>query len=607
MAVDRFRVLPVVVCPALMFISACSGTIESAVPGGWDGSEAAATDSTLPPRSPNGTPVLPGSKPGSTPGSTGSTPGAKPGSTTPGGTTPGGTTVPGLDCSTADVGQSPLRRLTHEEYDNSVRDLLGATTSPGEDFPVDTLVGLFDNTATTQTVPELLAEKYLDSAATLAEGIKDVKVLAGCDPAAAQGATCVKNFITKFGRRAFRRPLQTAEVTRLQGVFDQAKAAADAATGVRAVVAATLASPLFLFRPEFGANTAPNAAAPAGAIQAGQFEIASRLASLIWASVPDDMLLDAAAGNKLATKEQVAAQARRMLADTRARPPVAEFYRQWFGLDRIEKTNKDTATYPMFDDTLRASMAEESRRFIEDVIWNGDAKLSTLLTANSSWVNKPLADLYGVTGPKDDATWQKVDLNPEQRAGVLTQGAVLAAYARPDQSSPVKRGQWVRVRMLCQDLPDPPANVPELPAPKQGVSNRERFAMHTANPACSGCHSLIDGLGFGLEAYDGIGRFRTMDQGVAVDDSGKITSTSDIDGEYSGGTELAGLLAGSDQVRDCAPTQLLRYSLGRRDEAEDACSLAEVQQAFAASNGDLKELVVALTQTDAFWMYRKPE
>jgi Protein of unknown function (DUF1592)/Protein of unknown function (DUF1588)/Protein of unknown function (DUF1595)/Protein of unknown function (DUF1587)/Protein of unknown function (DUF1585) len=604
MAVDRFRFLPAIVGPALTLLSACTGTIESAVPGGWDGTQSA-VDPSSQFRSPNGTPQLPGSNPGAPgkPGSTANNPGGAPNA--PGSTDPN---APGLDCTNPTVGQSPLRRLTHEEYDNSVRDLLGDATGPAKDFVTDTQVGLFDNTATTQTVPELLAEQYLDAAATLAEGITDVKAFAGCDPAVAStGANCVKTFVTKFGRRAYRRPLQSDEVANLMAVFNTAKSASDAQTGLRATVSAMLAAPSFLFKPEFGAGTAPTAAAAPGTKQASQYELAARLASFIWASVPDDMLLDAATANQLTTKQQVEAQARRMLADDRARPSVAEFYRQWFGLARIETMTKDTTTYPKFDDALRAAMSEESRMFIDDVIWNGDAKLATMLNANYSFLNKPLADLYGATGPKDATTFTKVDLNPDQRAGVMTQGAVLAAYARPDQSSPVKRGQWVRVRMLCQDLPDPPANVPQLPAPQDGVSNRERFAMHTNNPACSGCHNLIDGLGFGLEAYDGIGAFRTMDQGVPVDDSGEITATSDINGPYRGGTELAGLLAGSNQVRDCAPTQLLRYSMGRRDEPEDACSLSEVQQAFATSNGDLKELVIALTQTDAFWMYRKPE
>jgi hypothetical protein len=502
---------------------------------------------------------------------------------------------------TPSVGVAPMRRLTHAEYDNSVADLLGDTTHPGRTFVADTQVGLFDNTATTQTVPVLLAEQYLNTAAQLAEGVKDVNKLVGCDPASSTGATCVRSFIDRFGRRAYRRPLSADEATRLVAVYDATRTASDAPTGVRAVVTAMLASPNFLFRPEFGSTTAGQVA---NAKPLTAYEMASRLASLIWASVPDDVLLDAAAKGELATRAQVETQARRLLADARARPALANFYGQWFGMSRIKTASKDTTAYPDFNEALRDAMGEETRRFIDDVLWSGDAKLTTMLTASYSFVNKPLAALYGVAGPADATTFARVALDPKQRSGVLTQASMLAAYARPDQSSPIKRGQWVRVRLLCQELPDPPANVPELPMPKAGVSNRERFAMHTSNPACSGCHSLIDGLGFGLEAYDGIGRFRTMDQGVAVDSSGEVTS-SDIDGAYNGAPELAARLAGSAQVRDCAPTQWMHFAMGRKEEEADGCSMMQLKQAFADSNGDLRELMVELTQTDVFWNYRQ--
>jgi hypothetical protein len=468
----------------------------------------------------------------------------------------------------------------------------------------DTQVGLFDNTATTQTVPVLLAEQYLDGAAQLAEGIKDINKLVGCDPAGASGATCVRTFIEHFGRRAFRRPLSSDEATRLVALYNTTRTASDAPTGVRGVVTAVLASPNFLFRPEFGSSAASTVA---DAKPLTAFELAARLASLIWASTPDDALLDAAANGSLATRAQVETQARRMLADPRARPALAEFYDQWFGLSRIKTTSKDATAYPEFNAALRDSMGEETRRFVADVLWNGDAHLTTMLTASYSFVNKPLASLYGVAGPSDATTYARVTLDPTQRSGVLTQASVLAAYARPDQSSPIKRGQWVRVRLLCQELPDPPANVPELPQIKAGVSNRERFAMHTSNPACSGCHNLIDGLGFGLEAYDGIGRFRTTDQGVAVNSSGEVTATVDIDGAYDGGPALAARLASSTQVRDCAPTQWLHYAMGRKQEEADACSLLQLKQAFASSGGDLRELMVALTQTDVFWHYRQAQ
>jgi hypothetical protein len=241
------------------------------------------------------------------------------------------------------------------------------------------------------------------------------------------------------------------------------------------------------------------------------------------------------------------------------------------------------------------------------VLWEDDAHLSTMFTASYSFANKPLADLYGVSGPANATTFSRVELDPGQRAGVLTQASMLTTFASANESSPVKRGKWVRTRILCQPLPDPPPDIPALPAPAEGVSTRERFAMHTNNAACSGCHSLIDGLGFGLEAYDGIGRFRTTDMGVAVDSTGEVTATRDIDGPYMGGPALAQKLAMSAEVRDCAPTQWLRFALGRPETADDTCSLVALRDAFAASGGDLRELMVSLTQTDAFWNYRQAE
>jgi hypothetical protein len=597
----------VVLAPALL--AACVGEI-----GG------AGESSERGPGSPNGVAPggagsVPGFMPGGkTPGSTGSTPGAgntpgggnagnNPG-TDPGDDPTGGTPSPTdhLECVTKAVGPSVLRRMTHVEYDNAVNALLGDQTHPGTTFPIDTQAGLFDNTAETQTVPELLADKYISAAADLAEGVTNMTALVGCDLSGTSGASCAQTFITKFGRKAYRRPLTEDEVTSLVAVYNDTKANSDATTGARAVIAAVLASPHFLFRPEFGTTTS----AVPGSTKLSQFEVASRLGSLLWASIPDDTLLDAAGGGKLSTPEQVATQARRMLADPKARPAIAAFYDQWLGLSMLDTATKDPAVFPAFDDTLRNSMREETRRFVSDVLWNGDSSLSTLLSSTSTFVNKPLAALYGVTGPADANTFTRVTLNSKERAGILTQASMLASFARPDESSPVKRGKWVRVRLLCQDLPDPPANVPQLPPPKEGVSTRERFAMHTNNPACSTCHSLIDGLGFGLEQYDGIGRFRTVDRGVPVDSSGEVTETGDIDQPYVGGAELAALLTQSDRARNCAPTQWLRYVMARRETRDDTCSIVALRDAFKASGGNLKELLVSLTQTDAFLNYKKP-
>lgn len=581
---------------ASLILTACVGTIDS--PRDWtkinqDGEQRSADapfgSSTSQPGSTSQTHTLPGSLPGGSNGSgpqTQATPGSSPTS---------------ASCS---VGVAPMRRLTHAEYDNAVRDLLGDTTAPASHFALDNQVGLFDNTAEAQTVPSLLGDQYMDAALALADNVEDFRGLLGCDPQGSSGESCVRNFISSFGQRAYRRPLTSAESGRLFDLYSTTRKASDEATGVRGVIAAVLVSPNFLFRPEFGAapSTYPNAK------RLTQYEQASRLASLIWASIPDDELLAAAASDQLTTPAQIESQARRMLADPKAKPAIEAFFDQWLGLSLLSSATKDPAFYPAFNEDLRAAMLQERRRFVSHVLWEDDARLETLLTASYSFLNGPLADVYEVSGASsDDTTFTQMALDPAERAGVMTQAAMLAAFARPDESSPVKRGKWVRERMLCQDLPPPPAQVPQLPAPAEGISNRERFALHTSSPACAGCHQLIDGLGFGLEHYDSIGAYRDMSQGVPVDASGEINHTVDIDGPYSGGPELASLLASSEQVRDCVPTQALRYAWGRRETADDDCSVAAVKQAFAASDGDLRELVVALTQNDAFTNYRQAD
>ena len=572
------------IVPVLLF-GCTSGTIESPLPGAWGSTSTPGTATASPNGYPFGdaAPVAPG-------GSTATAPGSKPATVA-------------MACATRAMGPSPMRRLTRDEYNNSVAALLGDTSAPADAFAPDSQVGIFDNSAEAQTVPVLLADQYLDAAEQVARNVPDIRALVGCDVSGAMGRSCVSSFITKFGRRAYRRPLSAEEASGMLDVFTQVSAASDPQTGVRGVLTAFLSSPNFLFRPEFGGATS----IVPGAKQTGPYELAARLASLLWASAPDDVLLDAAASGKLASPADVAVQAKRMLSDPRAHGALRSFYEQWLGLPLLETVAKDSTAYPLWNEDLRAAMHEETGRFIDHVLWEDDALLRTLFTANYSFLNGPLAKLYGAPAPRDAAAFTRTMLDPNQRSGVLTQPSLMAVFASPSASSPIKRGKLVRVRLLCQDLPDPPANVPPPPEPKQGVSTRERFAMHTDNPACSGCHKLIDGLGFGLEHYDGIGAYRDVDQGVAVDASGLLNATRDIDGPYSGGPELAERLAEGDDLRDCVPRQWLRYALARRESDEDACSLDTLQRAFARTDGDMYELMVALTQTDAFLNYRQPK
>jgi hypothetical protein len=506
-----------------------------------------------------------------------------------------------FNCVAPSLGPSPLRRLTHLEYDNAIRDLIGASAGSGARFPKDNQIGFFDNTASTQTISPLLAEQYLSAAVSLAQGIVDPDAFAGCSLEA--DSACFEAFVSRFGRRVYRRPLGPEELDGYRTLFDAARAEAGSAVVQQAVVAAFLSSPHFLFRPEFGVGS-PSDSAKA---KAGPYEIGARLASLLWASIPDTALLDAAASGALDTEAGVSAEAMRLIDDPRARQASLEFYVQWFGLGRLETTNKNAEHFPEFDDSLRTAMGQETRRFVDHVVWEDDARVATLLSAPYSFVNSELGAIYGMAPLGGGSEFSRVELPTNERLGLITQPGILSALAAPSETSPFKRGAWVRERLLCHELPAPPNEVPALPEPQAGVSNRERARQHSSSPACSGCHGLIDGIGFGLEQYDAIGRVQTLDRGVPVDTSGELTQTLDVDGPFEGGPELATRLASSEQVSDCAAEQWFRFALGRPVATADACDLATLQARFREAGGDLRQVLLLLTQTDAFLNYGGPE
>jgi hypothetical protein len=232
-------------------------------------------------------------------------------------------------------------------------------------------------------------------------------------------------------------------------------------------------------------------------------------------------------------------------------------------------------------------------------MWQSDRKLQTMLTSNVSFVTGELGALYGLTGVTG-TTPQQVQLDATKRAGLFTQASVLTLLGKPDRSSPVLRGKFVREALLCEPVPSPPQNIVITPpAITPGVTTRQMFIEHEMAAACSGCHVMMDHVGFAFEEFDGIGAYRTTDQGQPVDATGTLTGT-DVDGPFQNATDLARMLARSRQVGDCFSTQWFRYSMGRGESPDDACSLQTLSNAFAAAQDDVVELLVAVTQTDAF-------
>jgi hypothetical protein len=497
-----------------------------------------------------------------------------------------------LTCGAGQIGPSPLHRLTRLEYDNTIRDLLGEDLKLAREFTADERAGTFAGNSFAP-ISEMQFTQYATAAAAAADKAASLLPrLLPCDPAA-DAAKCGAQFIRQFGRRAHRRPLDDAEVARYQKLFDLGRdgAGGDVANGVRLVVQAMLQSPNFIYLVE-------------GPGPLTQHQMAARLSYFLWNAPPDAQLSAAADAGELGTLPGLRQQARRLVADPRALAMVSDFHDQWLGLERLPKLQKDPMLYREFDG-LRAAMIEETGRFVAEVMTADGGRLESLLAAPYAVVNGPLAALYGASGA--GAEWRKVTLDPKQRAGLLTQAGFLSAHGALDGSSPIRRGLAVRERLLCAEVPVPPPgadqNIPEL---TPSITTRQRFDKHRSDPSCAGCHELMDKLGYGFESYDGMGRFRTTENGVAVDDSGELIGT-DIDGPFRGAPDLARKLAGSRQVQACATEQWFRYAFGRLETKLDRCVLDSLVKKFTAADLRVAELLLAIVESDGFRTYQAVE
>jgi hypothetical protein len=505
------------------------------------------------------------------------------------------------DGTTISPGEAPIRRMTHFEYDNTVRDLLGDTTQPATSFPADEVSGGFDNQASTLVVTELLAESYMNAAEALAAtAATSLDALVGCDHTTVGDMACGAQFIESFGKKAFRRPLDTDGRALLTGVFTSALSQWDFPTAVQLVVQTALESPRFLYRFESGM---PDPKAP-GVSKLDAYEVASRLSYLLWGSMPDDTLMAAADAGALGTPDQVAAQARRMLADPKARDVIQNFHDQWLGLDGLENADKDTTLYPNYIPSLKATWKAETLAFVTDVVIDQNGDLTKLFTAPYTMMNADTAAFYGISNGPTGSAFVHVDLDPTQRAGLITQPSIMAVTAHADETSPVLRGKFIRENILCEPIAPPPPNVNVTPpSVDPGDTTRQRFSQHETDPYCASCHKMMDPIGFGFEHYDPLGLWRDTDQGQPVDATGDVTGSKDANGDFNGAVQLAQRLANSNEVRACVVSEWFTYAQGRPAASADACSTAQLQAAFKAANYNIQALLVALTQTDAF-LYR---
>jgi hypothetical protein len=491
-----------------------------------------------------------------------------------------------------------LRLLTRFEYDNTLRDLLYVDAKWGQSFPAEEMVNGFDNNADARAVGPLLSDKLLtasEEAATAA--IPNLSRHVSC----AAGDACAREFIQKFGERAFRRPLLDAERTRYQTLYTSVASVDGYTEGIKTVIAAMLQSPHFLYRAELGQHLGD------GRYVLTDHEVATELSYLFWGSMPDDALFAKARAGALRTPEQIEQEARRMLASPRSRPMLDHFVSQWLELELLGQAQKDTSAFSDFTPAIRTAMKAETLEFFDHVVRGGSGQLPELFSSDYTFLNDTLAAFYRVpAGTVGSSTLtptglRQWNLEGTGRRGILTHGSILASQATPQTSSPVRRGKLVRERLLCQPLPPPPPGLEvQLPPVDPQAPNRVRFQEHSSNAVCSSCHKLMDPIGFGFEQFDSVGRFQpTMTNGQPVDASGEVLSSPATDGAFNGVDELQRKLAGSPDVQSCFSLQWLRFAYGISGE-DASCVAQQVTTRFQQDGLSIPRLLVSLTQLPRF-------
>lgn len=428
--------------------------------------------------------------------------------------------------------------------------------------------------------------------------------LLACDPKKPQ-AEQSREVLERFASRAYRRPVTKDELERLTKLVDARIKGGDKwEAAMQFALTAVLVSPKFLFRVELDGSAVANAS---GSYPIDEYQLASRMSYFIWSSMPDQELFDLAAKKQLTAN--LDAQVKRTLRDPKARALTDNFVVQWLQLQPLKNANPDPKKFPQFNDGLKAAMLTETKLFFAEIV-REDRSILTALDADFTYVNGPLAKLYGIPHtPKggrrrDYEEFVRVELKGTNRGGVLTQASVLTVTSNPGRTSPVKRGRYVLEQLLGTPPPPPPPDVPELEKDGKAVNAgtlRQQMEAHRANPACANCHAKMDGLGFGLENFDAIGGYRTKDGDAAIDSSGELPGNV----KFTGPAELKKvLLSKKDQFAKCLTEKMLTYALGRGLEFYDRRAVDGITAAVAKGDYKFSALVTEIVKSDPFRMRR---
>ncbi len=491
------------------------------------------------------------------------------------------------------VGTPPaagLKKLRSWEYRNVMEQVFEGPVTISRALPEDAVRASFSSVSAAvdcygptdiegyETIALEVAAEAFASSPTPLEAI-------GCQPAAPSDA-CVRDFIADFGLRAWRRPMTEAELSKydnllqsLAGIFDN-----DPVKGAELTVAAMLQSPYFLYRVEVGT---PLEIDP-GVRKFNAYEMASRLAFVLWERGPDQALLDAAASGELTTEESVREHALRMLDDPKSIDAVFRFWREHLSIDRLTLTN-----YPRSGATpsLYAAMREEGHYLAYQLAQPG-ADAMSYLDADTTYLQPELASLYGMEMAEEG----EVQVDPT-RAGFLTSGVFLVSNGHPGKTSPTRRGKFVLERVLCRTIPTPPAdvdlNIPDA-APGE-ATRRELVELHATEPACKGCHVLLDPPGFAFEHYGPMGQMREQDNGLPIDASGEIDGDA-----FNDAAELVSVLKASPDAARCVAQQTYRSVLGTVEEDEELPYIDALTTSFVEMGHDQRLMIADLVASEAF-------
>ena len=509
--------------------------------------------------------------------------------------------------SPKDPGLFVIRRLSRVEYGNTLHDMFGVDPRIANDLPEEVFGAGYTN-----SLSPMLMEQYLSVAN---EVLNKIIAPPGAPPTAVQQRLfgddpgtdtdrklAAQRIARSLARLAYRRPPSDAEVDLLLRVFalatEQGKSYPEA---LRLMLKATLVSPQFLFITPGPSDNTLDVNQSHGVVALDDYQLASRLSYLLWATMPDAELSALADAGKLQDVDVLAAQTRRLLADDRSRALFDGFGAQWLGLDKLADKTFDNDKFPQMTAELRSSMYDEARLLFESIL-HENRSLATFIDSDYTFLNSTLAPIYGMQSTVTGPTMRKVNLHDANRGGILTMPGILAMSSFPNRTSPVNRGVWVLEQVLGEHVPPPPANVPALDKQdKQQVATltlRQRTEMHRSNPVCANCHKVLDPIGFGLENFDAIGRWRDRD-----DSGGPIDATGELPGEHRFTTpkELKEIIAArTDDFCHNLTGKLLSYALCRQVEGYDEVVVDQLSSAIAKDGYHMQMLVVGVVTSYSF-------